>query len=121
MRSIRLSHPVGALYDTHHGMTNAVFMPYVLQFNRAAIEQKFDRWRASSEFRAAYQGVLRAILKLRSDLDVPHTLAGLNVDDSKRELIADMAIVDPTAGGNLVELTKEGALEIFDKAQSGVV
>ncbi|WP_299483922.1 iron-containing alcohol dehydrogenase [uncultured Roseibium sp.] len=116
-----LSHPVGALYDTHHGMTNAVFMPYVMQYNRAAIEQKFERLAGFLGISGGYQGVLDTVLKLRSDLDVPHTLAGLNVDDSKRDLIAEMAIVDPTAGGNPVELTKAGALEIFDKAQSGAV
>ncbi|NVK33650.1 MAG: iron-containing alcohol dehydrogenase [Rhodobacteraceae bacterium] len=114
-----LSHPVGALYDTHHGMTNAVFMPYVLQFNKAAIEDKFDRLAGFLGIEGGYQGVLDTVLKLRADLDVPHTLSGLFVDDEKRELIADMAIVDPTAGGNPVELTKEGALEIFDKALSG--
>ena len=116
-----LSHPVGALYDTHHGMTNAVFMPYVLQFNRPAIEQKFERLAGFLGIAGGYKGVLDAVLKLRDDLDVPHTLSGLNVDDSKRELIAEMAIVDPTAGGNPVGLTRAGALEIFDKAQLGTV
>ncbi|WP_417685726.1 iron-containing alcohol dehydrogenase [Roseibium sp.] len=116
-----LSHPVGALYDTHHGMTNAVFMPYVLQFNKSAIEEKFNRLAGFLGIEGGYQGILDTILKLRADLDVPHTLAGLFVDAEKRELIADMAVVDPTAGGNPVELTKEGALEIFDKALSGDV
>ncbi|MTH99828.1 iron-containing alcohol dehydrogenase [Roseibium sp. RKSG952] len=116
-----LSHPVGALYDTHHGMTNAVFMPYVLQFNRPAIEQKFERLAGFLGISGGYQGVLDTVLTLRADLDVPHTLAGLNVGAEKRELIAEMAIVDPTAGGNPVELTKAGALEIFDKALSGTL
>lgn len=116
-----LSHPVGALYDTHHGMTNAVFMPYVLQFNKAAIEDKFGRLAGFLGIEGGYQGILDTILKLRADLHVPHTLAGLNVGDEKRDLIAEMAIVDPTAGGNPVKLTKEGALEIFDKALSGEV
>jgi alcohol dehydrogenase class IV len=116
-----LSHPVGALYDTHHGMTNAVFMPYVLQFNKPAIEDKFGRLAGFLGISGGYQGVLDAILKLRGDLDVPHTLSGLNVDGAKRELIAEMAVVDPTAGGNPVELTKEAALEIFDKALAGEV
>lgn len=116
-----LSHPVGALYDTHHGMTNAVFMPYVLQFNKPAIEQKFERLAGFLGFKGGYQGVLEAVLKLREDLGVPHALSGLNVDNAKRELIAEMAIVDPTAGGNPVELTKDGALAILDKAMSGEV
>lgn len=116
-----LSHPVGALYDTHHGMTNAVFMPYVLQFNRSAIEGKFERLAGFLGIKGGYDGILETVLKLRSDLDVPHTLSGLFVDGEKRELIADMAVVDPTAGGNPIELTKEGALEIFDKALAGTV
>lgn len=116
-----LSHPVGALYDTHHGMTNAVFMPYVLEFNKPAIEAKFERLAGFLGISGGYQGVLDAILKLRAELDVPHTLAGLNVGAERRDLIADMAIVDPTAGGNPVPLTKEAALEIFDRAVSGTV
>ncbi|MNU04044.1 hypothetical protein D3C72_2482980 [compost metagenome] len=54
-------------------------------------------------------------------LDVPHTLAQFNVDGSQRDLIGDMAIVDPTAGGNPIELTKARALEIFDRAMEGRV
>src|SRR5688500_16593079 len=108
-----LSHPVGALYDTHHGMTNAVFMPYVLAFNRAAIEAKVERLAAYLSIAGGFDGFLKAVLELRSGIGVPHTLAGLKVDGAKRELIADMGIVDPTAGGNPVPLSKDGALEIF--------
>jgi alcohol dehydrogenase class IV len=114
-----LSHPVGALYDTHHGMTNAVFMPYVLAFNRQAIEGKIARAAAYLGFNGGFDAFLQAVLDFRSEIGVPHTLAGLKVDGSQRELIADMAIVDPTAGGNPVPLTKEGALKIFDAALAG--
>ncbi len=114
-----LSHPVGALYDTHHGMTNAVFMPYVLVFNRSAIEAKIDRLAGYLGIAGGFDGFLKAVLKLREEIGVPHTLAGLKVDASRRGEIAEMAIVDPTAGGNPVPLTKEGALEIFDMAISG--
>ncbi|GGF03567.1 iron-containing alcohol dehydrogenase [Stappia taiwanensis] len=114
-----LSHPVGALYDTHHGMTNAVFMPYVMVFNRPAIETKIDRLAGYLGISGGFDGVLKTILDLRAELDVPHTLAGLNVDAAQRERIAEMAIVDPTAGGNPLELTLDGAREIFDRAQEG--
>ncbi len=114
-----LSHPVGALYDTHHGMTNAVFMPYVLVFNRAAIEAKIARLAAYLGIGGGFDGFLKAVLKLRSDIGVPHTLAGLGVDAARRDEIAEMAIVDPTAGGNPVKLTKDGALRIFDMAIAG--
>ena len=114
-----LSHPVGALYDTHHGMTNAVFMPYVLVFNRAAIEAKIARLAAYLGIAGGFDGFLDAVLELRNEIGVPHTLEGLGVDAARRDEIADMAIVDPTAGGNPVKLTKDGALRIFDMALAG--
>ena len=116
-----LSHPVGALYDTHHGMTNGVFMPYVLVFNRTAIERKIDRLAAYLGFSGGFDGFLQAVMKLRRDVGVPHTLEGLKVDARRRDEIAEMAIVDPTAGSNPVTLTKEGALKIFDMAMTGAL
>ena len=116
-----LSHPVGALYDTHHGMTNAVFMPYVLAVNHAAIEARIARLAAYLGLAPSFEAFQHAVLALRLRLDVPHTLAEFKVDNSKRELIGEMAIVDPTAGGNPIELTKERALEIFDRAMEGRV
>ncbi len=114
-----LSHPVGALYDTHHGMTNAVFMPYVLLVNQSAIEARIARLAAYIGLSPSFEAFQHAVLALRSRLNVPHTLAEFKVDNSKRDLIGDMAIVDPTAGGNPIELTKARALEIFDRAMTG--
>ena len=114
-----LSHPVGALYDTHHGMTNAVFMPYVLVVNRDAVEAKIARLAAYCDLPPTFEGFLHAVLALRQKLGVPHTLAEFKVTAEKRALIADMAIVDPTAGGNPVPLTRDVALEIFDRAMEG--
>ena len=114
-----LSHPVGALYDTHHGMTNAVFMPYVLVFNRPAIEEKIARLAAYLGIAGGFDGFLKAVLELREEVGVPHTLAGLGVEQSRREEIAEMAVVDPTAGGNPLPLDREGALRIFDMALTG--
>ncbi|MEP7241042.1 MAG: iron-containing alcohol dehydrogenase [Devosia sp.] len=114
-----LSHPVGALYDTHHGMTNAVFMPYVLVVNRDAIETKIARLAAYCGLSPSFEAFLNAVSGLRQKLAVPNTLRDLKVDDLKRDLIGDMAIVDPTAGGNPVALTRVLALEIFDRAMDG--
>jgi alcohol dehydrogenase class IV len=114
-----LSHPVGALHNTHHGMTNGVFMPYVLAFNRSAIEEKIVRLGAYLGIPGGFDGFMKAVLDLRRKTGVPHTLAGLGVDGGKADLIAEMAIVDPTAGGNPVPLTKEGARQIFDAALRG--
>jgi alcohol dehydrogenase len=116
-----LSHPVGALYDTHHGMTNAVFMPYVLAVNQAAIEARIARLAAYLGLAPSFEAFQHAVLALRLRLDVPHTLAEFKVDGTRRELIGDMAIVDPTAGGNPLELTKARALDIFDRAMEGRV
>ncbi|RUV10688.1 iron-containing alcohol dehydrogenase, partial [Mesorhizobium sp. M7A.T.Ca.TU.009.01.3.1] len=72
-----LSHPVGALYDTHHGMTNAVFMPYVLAFNRDPIEERIGRLAAYCGIKGGFDGFAKAIIKLRKELKVPHALPGL--------------------------------------------
>ncbi len=114
-----LSHPVGALHDTHHGMTNAVFMPYVLAFNRPAIEDKIRRLAAWLGISNGFAGFLDAVLALRRDIGVPHTLAGLKVDDRFRDRIASMAVVDPTAGGNPVLLTETAADALFAAALTG--
>ncbi len=118
-----LSHPIGSLYHTHHGMTNAVFMPYVLDFNRAAIEPRIEAAARYLNIKGGFDGFRKAVIKLRKDLKVPHTLGGLVKDfapDKKRKtLISDMAVVDPTAGGNPVKLTKKGALEILEAAIAG--
>ena len=114
-----LSHPVGALYDTHHGMTNGVFMPYVLKFNRSAIEEKINRLAAYLGIAGGFDGFVDAVVKLRQETGVPHTLAGLNVDGARFDELAEMAIVDPTADSNPVKLTKEGALKLFENAMKG--
>jgi alcohol dehydrogenase class IV len=118
-----LSHPIGALYDTHHGMTNAVFMPYVLAFNRDAIEDKIARLAAYCGIKGGFDGFAKAVVKLRKELKVPNTLPGLikglEMDKKRKALIADMAIVDPTAGGNPIKLTKKGALTLLEAALTG--
>lgn len=114
-----LSHPVGSLYDKHHGTTNAVFMPYVLVVNRDAIEAKIARLAAYCDLPPTFEAFLHAITGLRQRLGVPHTLAAFGVPADERERIADMAVVDPTAGGNPLALTRELALEIFDRAMEG--
>jgi alcohol dehydrogenase class IV len=114
-----LSHPVGALYDTHHGMTNAVFMPYVLISNKSAVEGRLARLAAYLGLAPNFDAFLHALVGLRLRLGVPHTLKDFGVNGDRREQIADMAVVDPTAGGNPIELTRDRALEIFDRALTG--
>ena len=113
-----LSHPIGALYDTHHGMTNGVFMPYVLAFNRPAIEERIARAAAYLGIKGGFDGFAKAILKLRKELKVPHTLPdlikGLKMDAKRKAEIAVMAVADPTAGSNPVKLTKKAAQTLLE-------
>ena len=114
-----LSHPVGALHDTHHGLTNAVFAPYVLAFNRKAIEAKIRRLAAYLGLEPSFRAFLDWVLALRAEIGIPHTLAGLDVDDRNIDRIVAMAPNDPTAGGNPVLFDKRAARTIFNRALEG--
>ncbi len=108
-----LSHPVGAIYNTHHGMTNAVVMPPVLRFNRPAIEGKIGMAAAYLGISGGFDGFYDYVLKLREELGVPDKLSALGVGTDRIDEMAAMAIVDPTAGGNPVELTLDAAKQLF--------
>lgn len=116
-----LSHPVGAIYNTHHGLTNAVFMPYVLDFNREAILDKIERLAAWLGLEDGFSGFLDFVLRLRRDLGIPHTLDRIGVDDARFDEMAGMAIVDPTAGGNPRALKRGDALDLYQRALDGRV
>ena len=95
----------------------------MLAFNRDAIEEKIARLAAYCGIAGGFDGFANAILDLRKTLKVPHTLPefikGLDMDAARKGLIADMAIVDPTAGGNPVKLTRDGALSLLEAALNG--
>ncbi|MEM7429694.1 MAG: iron-containing alcohol dehydrogenase [Pseudomonadota bacterium] len=116
-----LSHPMGAIYDTHHGLTNAVFMPYVLAFNRPAIEDKLVRLSAWLGLeRTDFDGFLDYVLSLREELGIAHTIEEIGVkDDSKFQLMSEMAVVDPTAGGNPIALEVPACHKLYEQAASG--
>ncbi len=114
-----LSHPVGAMYNTHHGLTNAVFMPYVLAFNRDVVETRIERLAAWLNIAGGFDGFMKYVLDLRATLEVPHTLAGLGVDDHEFGAMAEMAVVDPTAGGNPKALDVASCMRLFEQAYSG--
>ncbi len=114
-----VSHPVGALYNTHHGLTNAVFMPYVLAFNRSAIEQQIARLAAYMGLEASFEAFESWLLALRKEIGIAHTLKELGVPLDRVLEMAKMAIIDPTAGGNPVKLTESAAIQIFENAYHG--
>ena len=91
-----LSHPVGALYDTHHGLTNAVILPYVLAFNRPAIGERLTHLsRLLNLGEPAFERVMSWILGLRARLGIPNSLAEIGVNDLHAEEIARAAAEDP--------------------------
>ena len=117
-----LSHPVGALYNTHHGLTNAVFMPYVIKKNRDAIEDKLIALSRYIELsNQSFDGFITWILNLRESLQIPHTLKELIHEDTKLEEMSAMALVDPTAGSNPIELNQMDYLKLYKYSFEGVL
>lgn len=114
-----LSHPIGAMYGTHHGMTNAVLMPYVLEFNRAALGSKIDRMCSAVGAEPGFDNFFEWVIGLRKSIGATHTLAELGVDDREIELIARRAVKDPSTATNPVELTIRSAKQIFESALRG--
>ena len=115
-----MSHPCGALLDTHHGLTNAVVMPYVLEFNKALISQQLtDLARYLDLPRPSFGAVLDWVLDLRETIGIPHTLADIGVTAEHISTLAPMAEVDPSAGTNPVALTTENLTGLFERSISG--
>lgn len=108
-----LAHPIGALYDTHHGMTNAVVMPHVLNFNRPAIEPRIARLAGWLGLAGGFDGFMAHLASLRAAVQVPPSLRALGVDDRHAARVARLAIVDPSAAGNPVPLTEADAHALF--------
>ena len=109
-----LSHPVGAVYGTHHGTTNAVVMPAVLAFNRPAVEERLDRAAAYLGIPGGYGGFFERVLALREMLGIPDRLSALGVGTDRIEKLTAMALDDPSVGGNPVPMTPENTRELFE-------
>ena len=117
-----LSHPVGAIYNTHHGLTNAVFMPYVLKRNKKVIEEKIislSRYLNLDD--QTFEGFMSWILYLREELLIPHTLKELIEDDSKFEEMSKMAKDDPSTGGNPIPLEINDFYNLYKDSYSGIL
>jgi alcohol dehydrogenase len=115
-----LSHPVGAIYNTHHGLTNAVFMPYVLKKNRNAIEEKIISLSKYLNLKnTTFDGFMSWILDLRKQLSIPHTLAELIDDDSKFTEMSKMAKEDPSTGGNPIKLEVSDFFNLYQDSFKG--
>jgi alcohol dehydrogenase class IV len=109
-----LSHPIGAVYNTHHGTTNGVVMPMVLDFNRPAIEALIERAAAYIGIPGGFDGFRARIVALRAELNIPANLTEMGVDPARLDELTDMAMEDPSCGGNPVLMTTENTRALFD-------
>ncbi|WP_237066442.1 iron-containing alcohol dehydrogenase [Microbulbifer guangxiensis] len=117
-----LAHPIGALYDTHHGTINAVLMPYVLQANREVIAEPMVRLARYLDLPGSgLDAVLDWVLALRDTIGIPHTLEEIGIDDAQAERVGEMAAVDPSAGSNPISFDAAAYRELFSRACSGAL
>jgi alcohol dehydrogenase class IV len=115
-----IAHPVGSWFNTHHGLTNAVILPYVMTFNRHAIAEKTEVIaRVLGLQQRGFEGFLARVLELRRELGIPHSLAGINVTADKAAIIGREAAIDPSAGGNPIPVDAAILERIFRAAVAG--
>ena len=115
-----LAHPLGALYDKHHGLLNAILLPFVLQYNRPGIEGKIVHIARVLELdELSFEGFMRWILELRSTLGIPDDLQSIGIDTRQSQRIGEMAVADPSAAGNPIALSAEQYAKVFEAAVTG--
>src|SRR3984885_11626893 len=115
-----IAHPVGSWFDTHHGLTNAVILPYVMMANRDAISAQTELIARSLDLpQRGFEGFLGLIMQLRRDLGIPHSLAEIGVSTHNAAVIGSEAAIDPSAGGNPIALDAEILERIFRAAVGG--
>ncbi len=108
-----MSHPVGARFNTHHGTTNAVCMPAVLQFNRPAIAERFDMAAAYLGISGGFDGFCAFVDDFNASLGIPKTLTALGVKNVDIDRVVKGALSDPSTGGNPVEMTEENTRDLL--------
>ncbi|MPY75892.1 MAG: iron-containing alcohol dehydrogenase [Alphaproteobacteria bacterium] len=117
-----ISHAVGALYATHHGLTNAIVLPYVLAHNADAISAKA---RTVAQLlglpKPELDRLLMAILRLRKDINIPNSLKEIGIDDGRAEDVGRLAFEDPTRAGNPKPVTADELAAIFTAAVRGAL
>ncbi len=115
-----LAHPLGAVFDKHHGLLNAILVPYVLLKNKQAIEEKIIHIARYLDLDdVSFNGFMHWIIKFRQDLGIPDDLAAIDISLAKKTLIGSMAVQDSCAGGNPIQFSEEQYSEIFQSAVNG--
>ncbi|HCQ46705.1 MAG TPA: alcohol dehydrogenase [Achromobacter sp.] len=115
-----LAHPLGALYDAHHGMLNAILMPYVLKANQHAVAPRLEALARYLDLPGDGPGaVLDWVLRLREAVGIPHTLAEIGIDEGQAERVARMASEDPSGGTNPLNFTADAYSQLLQAAIRG--
>lgn len=115
-----LAHPLGACYDAHHGMLNAILMPYVLVANASAIQEPLGRVaRYIGLEKADFTGFVEWVLSLRESIGIPHSLDKIGIDAQQAEKIGQMAVEDPSASGNPIQFTAKQYEDLLVHAVRG--
>ena len=116
-----LSHPVNALNNIHHGLSNAIFMPYVLSFNRDVIENKIVKVCEYLDLKdKSFDTFLNWVLDLRNNLNIPHKLSEvIENNDFDLDKLSKMALNDPSTGGNPKKLTLDDMKIMYQHSMSG--
>ena len=118
-----LSHPVNALNNVHHGLSNAIFMPYVLTFNKDVIEAKIIKICDHLELNdKSFSGFVNWILDLRKKLQIPHKLSEvIKEEDLQLDRLSKMALADPSTEGNPKKLTEADMKKMYQHSMSGTL
>ena len=118
-----LSHPINALNNIHHGLSNAIFMPYVLSFNKGEIEQKIIKICDYLELKdKSFNGFMDWVLNLRKELKIPHKLSEvIQEKDFDIERLSKMALADPSTEGNPKKLTVDDMRTMYQHSMSGIL
>ena len=114
-----LSHPINAVNDIHHGLSNAIFMPYVLKFNKDVIEDRLILLSKYIELKdQTFDGIMNWVLELRKDLSIPHTLKDLNAEFNF-DLLSPMALKDPSTGPNPKDISLDEMKQLYIDSYEG--
>ncbi|MFT4606669.1 MAG: alcohol dehydrogenase class IV [Urechidicola sp.] len=116
-----LAHPLGATYDAHHGMLNAILMPYVLKANQSVIEERISRLARYLDLDPSFEAFMDWILALRKEVGIHHQLSAIIPDDSRLSEIGEMAVLDGAAGTNPILFDAPTYTKIANNAFHGVL
>tara|TARA_B100001093_G_scaffold513499_1_gene585565 strand:- start:85 stop:1242 length:1158 start_codon:yes stop_codon:yes gene_type:complete len=115
-----LSHPINAQFNVHHGLSNAIFMPYVLTFNKNEISERIVSICDYLGLEKSFNSFVKWVIALRKEFNIPHKLSDV-VNEEKMDLnkLSDMAFNDPSTGGNPKKLRKEDLKLMYQHSISG--